>query len=98
MFTNTKLALDVARNVSTIIKTFINIVAAHHNTTIITVAARHDATIVQTQNFASQKEIQHFKNFHKNFYCLLINYIYIRILVKPTMSDGWLTLVKTLTN
>ena len=42
MFTNTKLALDVARNVSTIIKTFINIVAAHHNTTIITVAARHD--------------------------------------------------------
>ena len=31
MFTNTKLALDVARNVSTIIKTFINIVAARHN-------------------------------------------------------------------
>lgn len=67
MFPNTKLALDVARNVSTIIKTFINIVAARHNTTIITVAARHDATIVQTQNFGSQKEIQRFKNFHKIF-------------------------------
>ena len=65
MFTNTKLALDVASNVSTIIKTFIN-----------TVAARHDATIVQTQNFASQKEIQHFKNFHKNF-LLPINKFYL---------------------
>ena len=76
MFTNTKFTLDIARNVSTIIKTFINIVAARHNTTIITVAARHDATIVQTQNFASQKEIQHFKNFHKNF-LLPINKLYL---------------------
>lgn len=75
MFTNTKLALDVARNVSTIIKTFINIVAARqYNNNYsrgtprnYTVAAHHDATIVQTQNFGSQKEIQRFKNFHKIF-------------------------------
>lgn len=53
MFTNTKLALDVARNVSTIIKTFINIVAARHNTTIITVAARHE--IVQSRHATTQQ-------------------------------------------
>ena len=53
MFTNTKLALDVARNVSTIIKTFINIVAARHNTTIITVAAHHE--IVQSRHTTTQQ-------------------------------------------
>ena len=61
MFTNTKFTLDITRNVSTIIKTFINIVAARHNTTIITVAARHDTKIVQTQNFASQENPLHSK-------------------------------------
>ena len=85
MFTNTKFTLNIARNVSTI-----DITIYGRGST------RHDATIVQTQNFASQKEIQHFKNFHKNFYCLLINFIYIRIFVKPTMSDGRLTIIKTL--
>ena len=53
MFPNTKLALDVARNVSTIIKTFINIVAARHNTTIITVAARHE--IIQSRHATTQQ-------------------------------------------
>ena len=40
MFPNTKLALDVARNVSTIIKTFINIVAARHEI----IRSRHATT------------------------------------------------------
>ncbi len=55
MFTNTKLALDIARNVSTIIKTFINIVAARHDTTIITVAARHVTTICTDAKFCVSK-------------------------------------------
>lgn len=53
MFTNTKFTLDIARNVSTIIKTFINIVAARHDTTIITVAARHE--IVQSRHATTQQ-------------------------------------------
>ena len=65
MFTNTKFRLDIARNVSTIDITIYG-----------RGATRHDATIVQTQNFASQKEIQHFKNFHKNF-LLPINKFYL---------------------
>lgn len=63
MFLNTKLALDVARNVSTIIKTFINIVAARHNTTIITFAARHEIVLSRhaTTQQLYRRKILHLK-------------------------------------
>lgn len=80
MFTNTKLTLDIARNVSTIDITIYGRGATRHDTTIRTGAKFCVST----------------KNFIKNYFCPLRNLVYIRNLVKQSIMDACVMIVTNL--